>query len=289
MQISIWPTAIISENQTFDRSTLNFFKNTIFSACYYHCYLVQCVGGGVGGRLMFALAWQPVTNWILLAAWGGFSDSHMARNGFFSPVCHWLLIKKKVTHSWSNPFPFYLYFRGCLLGASPVSKFSSHPVKSAFFRSAVTSFGCSTHSLIIIKVNIYWILTIIPGTLQGFVYTLFLLILKETLGYGNYHHHPFLNRWGNWGRGPKACWRTESLEKWTPEVEGLTTAPPWLPSQVCGSSFCCRALGWVNQFMVKHKFFLPVRILQHILSQTFEAGKCKRINLYPYKSSDPGN
>lgn len=61
MQILMGPTAIISKKQTFDRSTFSFFKNSIFSACYYHCYLFECVDGGVGGRVMLALAWQPVT------------------------------------------------------------------------------------------------------------------------------------------------------------------------------------------------------------------------------------
>lgn len=110
--ILTWTIAIISENQTFERSTFNFLKNSIFSARYYHCYLFKCVDGRVGGRVMFALAWQPVTNWIPFTAYNAFVDLHGARNGFsFCPCVSLAYGREKVTHSWSNLFLLYLYFQ----------------------------------------------------------------------------------------------------------------------------------------------------------------------------------
>lgn len=162
MQISLWPTAIISENQTFDRSTFNFFKNSIFSACYY-CYLFKCVDGGVGGRVMFALAWQPVANWIPLTARHGSSDSHVARNGFSPPVCRWLMVGKRLPTPDLTLSILFLLSGRATVGANRCNKFTSHPVKSAFF-DLLASFWLY-NMLIIIKANISWNLSLIPSTL----------------------------------------------------------------------------------------------------------------------------
>lgn len=83
----MWPTVIISENQTFDRSTFNFFKNSIFSACYYHCYLFKCVDGGVGGRVVLALSWQPVTNEFPSQTMMASSLTYIGPGMDFSPLC----------------------------------------------------------------------------------------------------------------------------------------------------------------------------------------------------------
>lgn len=178
MQIFIWPTAIISENQTFDRSTFNFFKNSIFSACYYHCYLFKCVDWGVGGRVMFALAWQPVTNWVPRSA-HGLLWLTQGQKWIFSTCVSWVYGREKVPHSWSNSFLFYLYFQFVPpLGLISLASLLPTPWSQLSFDLQLPLLVCTTCSLIIIMANIYWILTMVPGTLQGALYVLFLLILE---------------------------------------------------------------------------------------------------------------
>lgn len=171
MQIFIWPIAVISENQTFGRSSFNFFKNSIFRACFYHCYLFKCVDGGVGGRVIFTLAWQPVTNWIPLTAHDGFFDSHRARNGFFCLCKNWLMVEKRFpTHDLTL---LYLYFQFVpLWGLISLVRLLPAPRCRLSFHLRLLLFGCMTCSLIIIMASIYRILTMVPGTLQGALYVI---------------------------------------------------------------------------------------------------------------------
>lgn len=77
---------------------LTFLKIAFFSACYYHCYLFECVDGGVGGRVMFALAWQPVTNRTPFTAHDGFPDLPGPKMDVF--LCVSLAYgRENVTHS----------------------------------------------------------------------------------------------------------------------------------------------------------------------------------------------
>lgn len=107
MQIFIWPIAIISENQTLDRSTFNFILNSISSGAItivtYSNVLMQSRREGEA-----ALAWQ---RWLTELphrlrqfglTWG--------QKWAFLLYASWAHGREKVTHWWSNPFLFYLNF-----------------------------------------------------------------------------------------------------------------------------------------------------------------------------------
>lgn len=107
------------------------------------------------------------------------SLTHIRPEMDFSRLCVIAYGREMVTRSWSNPFPFYLYFQ-FVPPSGLISLGSLLPTlwSQLSLDLQLPLFGCTIWSLIIIKANIYWIITLIPGTLQGVLHTLFLLILE---------------------------------------------------------------------------------------------------------------